>query len=67
MIDEKSWWQSRTVWGGIAAAIGGALGAAGMVVDTVTLANVLFDVAALAGGAVAVYGRIKAEKVISAK
>lgn len=67
MNDEKKWWQSKTVWGGLAA--GGAAVAAlfGLEVSTedqVSLVAIGVQGAGLIGAALAIFGRIVASKKI---
>lgn len=65
--DSKSIFASKTVWGGGAALIAGALGIFGYSVspaDQATIVRLALDVVAALGGAGAVFGRIKASKRI---
>ena len=67
MQEEKKWWESRTVWGGLVA-IGAAIaGAAGYQVDADTQGQtvelILAGVTAV-GGLLAIVGRVKATKAI---
>lgn len=71
MNDTKAWWQSRGVWGSLVAIGAGAVGVTGINLDApiqAELTDILISGATLAGGAVALYGRIKAvAKVIVSK
>lgn len=67
MEETKAWYESKAVWGGlitVAAAIAGAFGVSigadmqGQIVDYVVLG------ASAIGGLAAIYGRIRASKVI---
>jgi len=68
-MDTKSWAKSKTVWGGIAAVIAGIL--KGRNIDISDLLPSLFNnldaVLAFSGGLVAIYGRIRAAKLIAPK
>ena len=67
MIDDKSWYASRTIWGGIVA-LGGALaGLFGLTLgpaegETLTLA--LTDAATAIGAVLAILGRLDATRTI---
>lgn len=67
MTDEKHWYQSRTIWGGLVA-LGAALaGIAGIDIDAATsdaLALGLANAAAAVGAVVAILGRLDAVKTI---
>ena len=63
----KPWYQSRSVWGGLAA-VAAALGTLfGLDIDTPALTEILLALGGVIGGAVAVYGRVKAERPIRRK
>lgn len=67
MDDNKLWYQSRTVWGGIIAVGAAAAGAFGYAIDVDTqgqLAEMIVLGASAIGGIVAIVGRVKANKVI---
>lgn len=55
---DKPWWMSRAILGGAAAIIAGIFGLSSA--DAAQLAELGADLASVAGGALAVYGRIKA-------
>jgi hypothetical protein len=69
--DTKSWYASRTVWGGIlaiAVPVAATLLHVNVTdVDTQQIAALLAGAGGLVGGAIAVYGRIKASKTIGIK
>lgn len=71
MNDMKAWWMSRGVWGSLVAIGAGAVGVTGINLDAPIqseLTDILISGATLAGGAVALYGRIVAvAKVIVSK
>jgi uncharacterized membrane protein (DUF441 family) len=67
METSKKWWESKTVWGGIIALIAGIAGAFGTQVgieDQEAAASVMTALASAIGGAIAVYGRMKADTTI---
>jgi hypothetical protein len=67
MQEEKKWWESRTVWGGLVAIGAAAAGAAGYQVDADTQGQavelILAGITAV-GGLLAIVGRVKATKAI---
>ena len=70
MYDEKLWWQSKGVWGGLVAALAGVAGLAGYVVDAdsqAAIVEILLLVSGSVGGVLATVGRVKATKVIGKK
>lgn len=61
------WYQSRAVWGGIVSILAGGAGIAGLSLTDVEMAqaaDVLTALASAIGGALAVYGRIRARRKI---
>lgn len=68
MNGTKVWWQSKTVWGSIVALLAGVATLAGVNLDATLqdqLAELIVGVANIAGGAIAWYGRVKAEGALS--
>ncbi|MDA0338132.1 MAG: hypothetical protein O2782_23420 [bacterium] len=68
MYDEKAWYQSRTVWGGLIAVLAAVAGAFGFSIggeDQAALVEAVAAVAGAAGGIVAIWGRVKATKSIT--
>jgi hypothetical protein len=61
----KPWWMSRTILGGIAAIIAGMLGLSSCE-DADLIRELLTQLASVAGGVLAIYGRIKATRAIGA-
>lgn len=63
MNGQKSWYASRGVWGGVIGVLAGAATLAGVDLNA-TIQSELTEIAValgeLAGGALAIYGRIKA-------
>lgn len=66
-METKKWWESKAVWGGIIAVGSAAAGLFGFTVDEATQEQAVGYVMAVvgaAGGLLAIYGRVKAEKKI---
>jgi hypothetical protein len=64
MNGTKVWWQSKTVWGSIIALLAGAATLAGVKLDATLqdqLAQLLTGAGEIVGGALAWYGRARAE------
>ncbi|MDY8109139.1 hypothetical protein U0C82_08270 [Fulvimarina sp. 2208YS6-2-32] len=67
MIDQKEWYRSRTVWGGLVAlgaALGGLWGLEVSAPMQETITTTLLDMAAAIGALVAIYGRLAADKTL---
>lgn len=67
MDEQKAWWQSRAVIGGLVALGAGVAGIFGYAVDTNTQEGIVTLVTGIVGGIgglVAIYGRVKAQKSI---
>ena len=58
--DPIPWWQSRAIRGGIAVLLSQVASLIGYQLDAGPLAGVLTDTAGLAGGLVAIWGRVRA-------
>lgn len=68
MNGTKVWWQSKTVWGSIVALLAGVATLAGVKLDATLqdqLAELIVGIANIVGGAIAWYGRVKAEGALS--
>ena len=66
-MDNKSWYTSKAVWGGLIAIGAAVAGGFGVVIDTDTqgqMADLIVVGVGAIGGLLAIYGRIKAEKPI---
>ncbi len=68
MEESKSWWASKTVWGGVIALVSMVTGAIwGVDLDTDTQSQ-LVEIGVLVGGSVgslvAIYGRVTAQKSV---
>lgn len=62
--DPKPWYLSRAVWGGIVAAAAGIGAVAGIDIDQPALVELLLAAGGIAGGALGIYGRLRAERPI---
>lgn len=63
-MDEKIWWKSRGVWGGVVAMLAGIAAALGYGLSEGVqgdIVELILGIAGVVGGGVAVWGRIKAE------
>lgn len=68
MTDEKLWYQSRAVWGAIAALVATLIRASGHdpgIDGETAIANAALDIATGLGALAALYGRIAAVSVIA--
>ncbi len=57
------WWQSKTVWGSVVAMAAGAAQVAGIDISQpiqTELTDIIVGIGTLAGGALALYGRVRA-------
>ena len=66
-MPSKPWWQSRTIWGGLIAAIAGIIKIVAKVdvTDlTTTITDNLDAVFAVIGGIIAIYGRVRTNTTI---
>lgn len=66
-METKKWWQSKTIWGGVVAIGAAAAGAFGHAVDQDTqdqVVELIMAIVGAAGGLLAIYGRLKADKEI---
>lgn len=67
MDETKSWYMSKTVWGGLIAVAAGAAGAFGYTVapdDQAQIVDAAVVVATLVGGLLSVFGRVMASKAV---
>lgn len=63
--DEKKWYESKGVWGGIIALLAAIAGAFGYTVtgdDQQALSEIALSLGGAVGGLLAIYGRVKASK-----
>ena len=65
MNESKPWYASTAVWGGVLAALSPLIALAGYRIDAGQAADLLAAVGSLIGGALAVYGRVRATAVIA--
>ena len=66
-MDEKKWYLSKAVWGGLVAVGAAVAGAFGLQIDGITqdeIAEYAVAIAGAAGGLFAIYGRLVAKKKI---
>ena len=67
MDETKSWYMSKTVWGGLIAVAAGAAGAFGYTIapdDQAQIVDAVVVVATVVGGLLSVFGRVKASKAV---
>jgi|AntDeeMinimDraft_5_1070356.scaffolds.fasta_scaffold58116_2 hypothetical protein len=70
MYQDKPWYKSKTIWGGIVALLAGIAGIFGYGISTpdqVTLTEGFLAVGSAVGGVIAVYGRIVAKENVKLK
>ena len=70
MFEEKSWWASKTVWGGLLALVAGVAGVFGyqlLPADQSALVEIGAAIASSVGGAIAIWGRVRASKGIGSQ
>jgi len=67
MDDTKKWYQSKAVWGALVVVIASALSSTGIILPQTETVEVIMQIVAAVGGAIALYGRITAKKQIGAK
>lgn len=68
MIEEKPWFESKTIWGSLIAVAAALASALGISIDGATqaeLADIIVQFAAAGGALMAIYGRLSATHVIS--
>ena len=63
-LSPKPWYLSRAVWGGIIAAGSALAGLVGLEVDQGAALEIALQVSALIGGALAIWGRVRATRPI---
>ena len=66
-METKPWYTSSSIWGSIIVVVSMAISAVGYTIDQETqtqIVNLIMSIVALAGSAIAIYGRIKATKQI---
>ena len=68
MVDEKPWYESRTIWGSLIAIAAALSSTLGVSIDGATqteLASIVVQFAGAAGSLLAIYGRLVATDMIS--
>ncbi|MBF0139809.1 MAG: hypothetical protein HQL74_05965 [Magnetococcales bacterium] len=63
-MDEKHWYQSRTIWGAVILILSRFAPSLGLEVDPGSLTDLANSAADLAGVSMVLYGRVKAERPI---
>ena len=69
-MNEKQWWQSKTMWAGIVTLVIGVLGSTGLANiggEQEAIVEKIMEVVTLVVGLITIYGRIKASSVIVKK
>lgn len=67
MVSDKSWFESKTIWGALLAVAAAVAGALGISIDENTqqgIADALVQLAGAAGALFAIYGRLTATDII---
>lgn len=64
LADAKPWWTSRTILAALAVVLSQLLALVGLAVDAPTLVDLLSALVGTVGGAVAIWGRLKAVQPI---
>jgi len=68
MVEEKAWYESKTIWGSLVAVAAALSATLGVSLDGPTqsqLAEVVVQLAGAIGALVAIYGRLSATDIIS--
>lgn len=68
MVEEKQWYQSKTVWGALLAVAASMVGALGISIDTSAqsdIADAMIQFVGAVGAMIAIYGRLTATEIIS--
>jgi uncharacterized membrane protein len=68
MVEEKQWYQSKTIWGALLAVGASFVSTLGISVDTVAqndLADAIIQLIGALGAMTAIYGRLSATEIIS--
>lgn len=68
MVEEKSWYQSKTIWGSLVSVAAALAASFGITVDASSQSDIATAIVQIVGGAgalLAVYGRLKATQIIA--
>jgi len=68
MIEEKTWFQSRTIWGSLVAVAASVMSLFGIQLDEMAqleIADTFVQLSGVIGAVFAIYGRLDATEVIS--
>ncbi|MBF8271569.1 MAG: hypothetical protein HW380_674 [Magnetococcales bacterium] len=66
-MNEKHWYQSRTIWGAVLLIVSRIAPSLGLEIDPGSLGDIAGAIVDLAGAGMVVYGRAKAERPIRFK
>lgn len=67
MKDSKPWWSSKTIWGAFVAVVAGLASEVGIQMspdEVAQLGDSLTNVVTVIGGIWAIYGRVRADRII---
>ena len=65
MEETKKWWESKTMWGGVAALVAGLADAAGFDVDASQVTELALKAVEVLGIVTVIFGRLTATKRIA--
>ncbi len=68
MVEEKQWYQSKTIWGALIAVAASMLGGLGISIEGAVqndLAEAMLQLVGAIGAMIAVYGRLSATEIIT--
>ena len=68
MVDEKAWYESKTIWGALIAVVASAVSTLGYTIDASAqseLSDAVVQIVGALGAIIALYGRLTATRVIA--